>query len=73
MYFAVSFVSDGTWTPPSGRARIYMEDVMDPSSLDSIAQSMVLTNPNIRLVFLTSDMDTRYEAYGVMRPVNLAH
>lgn len=72
-YFAVSFVSDGTWTPPSGRARIYMEDVMDPSSLDSIAQSMVLTNPNIRLVFLTSNMDTRYEAYGVMRPVNLAH
>ena len=72
-YFAVSFVSDGTWTPPSGRSRIYMENIHDPTKLGSIAQSIVLTNPAVRLVFLTGNMDTRFEEYGVMRPVNLAH
>ena len=72
-YFAVSFVSDGTWTPPSGRSRIYMENISDPTKLGSIAQSIVLTNPTVRLVFLTNNMDTRYEEYGVMRAINLAH
>lgn len=72
-YFAVSFVSDGTWTAPSGRTRIYREDVNDPLRLAEATQGLTLTDPSIRLVFITSNMDTRFEAYGVMRPINLAH
>ena len=72
-YFAVSFVTDGTWTPPSGRARVYIKDVQDPTTIPEITRSMVLTNPTVRLVFLTNNLDTRFEAYGVMRPIHLAH
>lgn len=72
-YFAVSFVSDGTWTPPSGRARIYMEGIEDPAMIPEATQNLVLTSPAIRLVFLTSNLDTRFETYSVMRPIQLAH
>jgi len=72
-YFAVSFVSDGTWTPPSGRSRIYMEGVEDPAMIPEVTQNLVLTSPAIRLVFLTNNLDTRFEAYSVMRPIHLAH
>ena len=72
-YFAVSFVTDGTWTPPSGRARVYIKDVQDPTAIPEITRSMVLTNPVVRLVFLTNNLDTRFETYGVMRPIHLAH
>ena len=72
-YFAVSFVSDGTWTAPTGRTRVYREDVADPVQLMEVTQNLTLTDPSIRLVFITSNMDTRFENYGVMRPINLAH
>ena len=72
-YFAVSFVSDGTWTEPAGRSRVYREDVSDPTQLSEVTQGLTLTDPNIRLVFITSNMDTRFESYGVMRPIDLAH
>ena len=72
-YFAVSFVSDGSWTPPSGRSRIYIEGVEDPAMIQETTQTLMLTNPTIRLVFLTNNLDTRFEAYSVMRPVHLAH
>lgn len=72
-YFAVSFVTDGTWNIPYGRTRIYREDISDPAQLPEVTQNLVLTEPNIRLVFITSNMDTRFEAYGVLRPINQAH
>lgn len=72
-YFAVSFVSDGSWTPPTGRSRIYMEGVEDPAMIPEVTQTLVLTDPAIRLVFLTSNLDTRFETYSVLRPVHLAH
>ena len=74
-YFAVSFVSDGTWTAPVGRTRVYRKDVTDPAQILEVTQSLALTmtDPNIRLVFITSNMDTRFESYGVLRPINLAH
>ena len=72
-YFAVSFVSDGTWTPPSGRSRIYMEGVEDPTLIREATQNLVLTNPAIRLVFLTANLDTRYETYSVLRPIYMAN
>ena len=72
-YFAVSFVSDGSWTAPTGRSRIYRKDVNDPLQLAEATLNLTLTDPSIRLVFITSNMDTRFESYGVMRPINLAH
>lgn len=72
-YFAVSFVSDGTWTAPTGRSRVYREDVNDPTALMAAVEGLTMTDPAIRLVFITSNMDTRFETYGVMRPINLAH
>ena len=71
--FAVSFVSDGTWTAPTGRSRIYRDDIHDPLELATAIQGMTITDPAIRLVFITSNMDTRFESYGVMRPINVAH
>ena len=71
--FAVSFVSDGTWTAPTGRSRIYRNDIQDPVELATAIQGITVTDPAIRLVFITSNMDTRFETYGVMRPINVAH
>lgn len=72
-YFAVSFVSDGTWTAPIGRSRIYMDHVAEAQEIALVTQDLVLSEPPIRLVFITSNMDTRYDAYGVMRPIRMAH
>lgn len=71
--FTVSFVSDGTWTIPSGRTRIYREDINDPAQIPEVTQDLVLTDPNIRLVFITENMDTRFETYSVLRPISVAH
>ena len=72
-YFTVSFVSDGSWTIPAGRTRVYRTDVNDPVQITEVTQNLVLTDPQIRLVFITSNMDTRFESYGVMRPIKVAH
>ncbi len=72
-YFTVSFVSDGSWTIPAGRTRVYRTDVNDPVQIAEVTQNLVLTDPQIRLVFITSNMDTRFESYGVMRPIKVAH
>ena len=72
-YFAVSFSYDGTWTPPGGRSRVYIDDVNDPAMIPETIQNLVLTDPAIRLVFLTSNLDTRFETYSAMRPIHLAH
>ena len=72
-YFTVSFVSDGTWTAPTGRSRVYREDVTDPTQLAEVVQSLNLADPTVYLVFITSNMDTRFDSYGVLRPINLAH
>jgi len=72
-YFAVSFVSDGTWTTPVGRSRVYREDVTDPVQLQEVTQLLTIAEPNIYLVFITSNLDTRFETYSVLRPIKLAH
>lgn len=71
--FTVSFVTDGTWTVPSGRTRVYREDINDPAQIPEVTQNLVLTDPNIRLVFITENMDTRFETYSVLRPISVAH
>lgn len=71
--FAVSFVSDGTWKEPEGRSRIYREDINDAIKLMELTDGLTMENPEARLVLITNNLDTRFEVYGVMRPIELAH
>ena len=72
-YFAVSFVSDGTWTLPEGKSRMYRTDVSTPAEMMELVENLTLDNPAVRLVFITNNMDARFEEYGVLRPANLVH
>ena len=71
--FAVSFVSDGTWKDPDGRSRVYRDDISDAIKLMEFNSSLAVENPEARVVLITNNMDTRFEDYGVMRPIELAH
>ncbi len=67
--FAVSFANNSeTFALPEGRSRLFLENI---SAADAalLAQQSGLADPNIRLVFLTDLMDTRFEEYGVLRPI----
>ena len=71
--FAVSFcVSDPSFPLPEGRARIYMEG-QSAANLKTLADKTKLEDTDIRLVFITDVNDTRFDDYGVLRPLNTAH
>ena len=70
--FAVSFVQGADFALPEGRSRLYLEDAAAADAA-IIAQQTGLENPEIRLVFLTQIHDTRFDAYGVLRPLDAAH
>lgn len=67
--FTVSFVSSQI-TLPQGRCRLYFENVPAAEVAD-LAASVTVANPTSQLVFLTGLMDTRYENYSVLRPLEL--
>ena len=70
--FAVSFcLDDMNFVLPEGRTRIYMENTA-ASELRTIAQESGLADPVVGLVFLTDVNDTRFDEYGVLRPLNKA-
>ena len=71
--FAVSFVSDGTWKEPTGRSRVYREDISDAIKLLELTNNLEMENPESRLVLITNNLDTRFEVYGILRPIELAH
>ncbi len=71
-YFGVSFTGSGNWTLPEGRTRLYMENV-EPSEAADIAANSGLPDPDVNLVFVTELYDTRFDAFGVMRPLEGAH
>lgn len=71
--FAVSFVSDGSWKMPEGRTRVYREDISDAIKLMELNSSLDMENPESRLVLITNNLDTRFEDYGILRPIELAH
>lgn len=67
--FAVSFTgSDATFPLPEGRSRLYLSGVAAADAATLAAQTG-LADPEIRLVFLTDLMDTRFDDYGVLRPL----
>lgn len=69
--FTVSFT--GThFTLPEGRCRIYLEDVA-AADIPDVTASLTLDDPAAQLVFLTDLMDTRYEEYSVLRPLEVSN
>ena len=70
--FTLSFgVSDASLTLPSGRCRMYLEGV-SADSVGSKASQASVEDPEIRLVFVAETNDTRYNDYGVLRPIDVA-
>ena len=68
--FAVSFTGSHI-TLPQGKCRLYLENVA-AADIPELVASLTLETPETQLVFLTDTMDTRYEAYGVLRPLSFS-
>lgn len=70
--FAISFtVKDSTFPLPEGRCRMVLENV-DAKNVGAIAARVTFENPEVRLVFLATTNDTRFNDYGVLRPLDSA-
>lgn len=67
--FTVSFqqVQEGV-TLPTGRTRLYLENV-DADEAAKTAGKYPVADPAVNLVFFAQTNDTRYEEYGVLRPI----
>ncbi len=71
--FAVSFTYGGTaFTLPEGRSRMYMENVAAADAATA-AQNSGVADPQIKVVFMATVHDPRYDQYGVLRPLGEAH
>ena len=70
--FTLSFtVATTNFTLPTGRCRMYLEGV----SAENVGSRLAMLNieePQIRLVFVAETNDTRYNEYGVLRPIDSA-
>lgn len=66
--FAVSFTVESYFDAPRGRSRMYLENT---AAADAAAQAAQFgfEDPDIRVVFLTTVHDTRFDEYGVLRPI----
>ena len=70
--FAISFcVGDPTVVLPEGRCRMYLEGVA-AADAKILADQTLLTNLPVRLAFITDLKDTRFDDYGVLRPLSSA-
>ena len=67
--FTLSFCVDNAAFPlAEGRSRLYLQDV-SASNVGAKASQATVTDPNIRLVFLSENNDTRYNDFGILRPI----
>ena len=67
--FAVSFLaSDSTVQAVDGRSRLYLKGV-DAADAAAAAAQYSMEDPAVGIVFLTESHDTRYEAFGALRPI----
>ena len=64
-------VSDGSFQLPDGRCRIYLENV-DAKQVGAQSSKVTMDNAAARLVFVAETNDTRYNDYGVLRPISAA-
>ncbi len=70
--FAVSFVSqEPKFTLPEGRTRMYLTG-RSASDAATLAAETGLEDVTIKLVFVAEGNDTRFDAYGVLRPITAA-
>ena len=70
--FTLSFCVDRVDFPlPDSRSRLYLENV-DPGTVAAKASQAVIVNSDVRLVFLAANNDTRYNEYGVLRPIDVS-
>lgn len=70
--FCVSFlVNTPSITLPSGRVRMYLENV-SPRNIATNASLATVDNLPVKLVFVSTANDTRYDEYGALRPLTSA-
>lgn len=71
--FAISFcVSDAKMMLPEGaRSRMFFESI-PAADVSIVADSCLLTDLPIKLAFITELKDTRFDDYGVLRPLTSA-
>ena len=67
--FCLSFLIDDTaFTLPEGRTRVYLEN-RTAADVKTLAETLMLEEPSIKMAFITDLKDTRFDAYGVLRPI----
>lgn len=70
--FAISFVGgDAAFPLPEGRTRLYLTGV-EAKEVGARASQVTFENPEVRLVFLADTNDTRFDQYGVLRPIEVS-
>lgn len=70
--FAISFlVEDTAFVLPQGRSRMYLEGKA-AAEAKALAEQSGLADPAVQLVFVTDVNDTRFDAYGALRPITSA-
>ena len=69
VYQELDYLPEG-FTLPEGRTRLY-RDKVDASMAQAVAQTLTVPDKAINLVYLTDVGDTRFDAFGVLRPLNL--
>lgn len=68
--FTLSFsVTSAAFPLPEGRCRMYLEGV-DAKDVGARISQVIIEDPEIRLVFVAETNDTRFDQYGVMRPLS---
>ena len=69
--FCVSFLcNEEGFVLPEGRTRLY-RDKVDASMAQAVAETLTVPDKAINLVYLTDVGDTRFDAFGVLRPLTL--
>ena len=69
--FAVSFMgNDPNFPLPEGRTRLFFQGV-SAADAANLATQTGLENTAVKVAFLTDLNDTRFDAYGVIRPLRL--
>ena len=70
--FVLSFCVDNASFPiPEGRSRLYLKNV-DAATINMSVSQTAFEEKEIRLVFLCETGDTRYDAYSVLRSLEVA-
>ena len=67
--FAVSFMGKPGFPLPEGKSRLYMEKV-GGADCEAVAGQTGLEDTETQLVFIAESMDTRYDKFSVLRPID---